>query len=182
MEWGSVAELFGAASSFLALLIAWQANKIAKSAQEAAVKAAEDARNFTTQRATAVMKRERRELAGQLQVWWVKKDDAWGFVLQNQGNSPCVFKDVSIRYSPGHFNDETVICTVPPGIYFLENKKSVQIENGKQKGSVLEPLVDLSTCKPISKSKDYTILAVEYTDSLNIRWRWTPETGLEEVS
>lgn len=127
----------------------------------------------------ADMQRERRELAGQLQVWWViyqedpKVEEKWGFMIQNKGLSTCVYRHVEIKHIANRYSGTTTIEVIPPGTYYVENST----ENRR----VLQVVVDPTKYSPVSISKSHVIQSLQYTDALGARWCWTPAEGLQQV-
>lgn len=190
------------ASAVLAIPAIWLAIRADRSAKESALKAEElDRQRLEMQREQderlrayeakrqamaeeqrqADMQRERRELAGQLQVWWVFGGEKtlsgeysdWGFIVQNRGISPCVYRSLLITHSSSWGTNTTRIEAVPPGTYFVRN-------NGDLLGT-LTTLTDPTEYTPVSSSKNYTIDELRYIDALGNHWRWTPLEGLQQV-
>lgn len=190
------------ASAALAVPAIWLAIRADRSAKDSARKAEEldrqrlkmqreqdeRLREYEAKRQTmaeeqrqADMQRERRELAGQLQVWWVfggkqtlsGEYTDWGFIVQNRGISPCVYRSLLIKHSSSRGSNTTRIEAVPPGTYFVRN-------NGDFLGT-LTTLADPTVYTPVSSSKNYTIDELQYIDALGNHWRWTPSEGLQLV-
>lgn len=132
--------------------------------------------------------RERRELAGSLQVWWVQPLDlpinTWGIIIQNQGLTPQFFRDVRIEIcyeqhgiSPIPQTLTRDIDFLPPGTHFhpvYECTPGLEDNHWKK----LINVNDLTHFQPITHSKNYRVLSFAFTDAVNQRWRWTPEQGL----
>lgn len=191
MEIGSLAEWAGAAASAVAIILAMKANRIASQANESVQKsenermlyqqqqdaklaqAEEERRRIDSQQLEATQRKERRELAGVLQAWWVKPRDfpkrKYGFILQNEGAHSGVFRDVVVKHSSKHGYGVMEIEVVPPGTYFQQNAQTL-----------LEPVEHLFGYDPVAHSEKFEIIEVAYTDSLGDRWIWTPE-GLREA-
>lgn len=124
--------------------------------------------------------RERRELAGQLQVWWVtyretpNSQEEWGFMVENKGLNTCVYRNVEIVHMANGHSNVTPIEVIPPGTYFVQNIMACR--------RVLQVVVDPTKYSPVSISKSHIIKSLQYTDALGTRWCWTPESGLQPAS
>lgn len=191
MEIGSLAEWAGAIASAMAIFLAMKANMIATQANESVQKsekarmeyqqkqdekivtAEEQRRILEAQKLEDHRRKERREQAGVLQVWWVKPADhphrLYGFILRNEGPGSNLFRDVTIRHISKQGEAKTTIKAVPPGTYFQQNTSTF-----------LEPVTELSEYQPVSHSDRFEITEVSYKDSLGDRWIWTP-SGLVEA-
>lgn len=120
--------------------------------------------------------RERRELAGQLQVWWVANQRAWGgeylttsLIIRNEGKSPCIFRNVSIGYSAKD-TDTLGIAEIPPGIYMCR-----YLDDSFDQ---LTALNHEETFDPLPESAGFSVNSLEYFDALGDHWIWTPDNGL----
>lgn len=182
MEIGTWAELIAAAGglaaagiSVLALRSALAANRTAESTRFEA-KAYADATNRREER------RQRAEVASQLQAWWVMwgPNDAhqYGVLVTNAGAGATVFRNVRIE-TCGNDNvrssrDDITFASLPPGSYLVpSNWRGAPRPWGELQSASAEVVYE-----PLVKALSHSVTRISFEDPTKTHWSWTPEDGL----
>lgn len=179
-NWGSIPEwiaaILGSGLSFVAVYLAWKANKTAEAANLRFDES--EQRNE---------ERERRSLAGSLQAWWVAEQPSkrWGVLVVNESGTPNMFQDVEIHVMHTLSRDRAPkadsfsIKVLPPGRMFVPFKGPV---SGGKNWELAKSIKKECTYEPIASSGRFLVLMIEFTDQLSNRWQWSPKEGLAKLS
>lgn len=179
-DWGTVPEwvaaILGTGLSFVAVFLAWKANKTSEAAN----------RRFDESERRA-QEREKRALAGSLQAWWVAEQPSkrWGVLVVNESGTPHLFQDVEIHVTHALSKDRVTrvdsftIKTLPPGRMFVSFKESVV---GGKNWELAKTVKSECVYEPIASSEKYLVRKIMFTDQLRNRWLWSDAEGLRKVT
>lgn len=196
---GNVAQIVAALASVAALLIAWQANQLAKwtrdesreqneKSHQLAEKAAEDSREFAHRSEERERLRDQREVASNMQAWWVCNKTAegkqWGIFLSTSGTVNSVFFEVELTVLDKGTTLTKTIAMLPPGQYFV--KSEIESESNRKEHVWLRnprPLEsgEMENCKPLLQAEKYAVEKIQFRDQLGQKWLWSRQVGLTSV-
>lgn len=182
-----ITQLITAISSFGAIFVAWQANKIAKVShlqiQEATRQAAQaqDRHNeLVLLHRQQVVDLESRRRVASVSAWWVicrtatedSPTDSWGILLSNQGPNAGMLYDISVQAVANQMaKQELKFEHLPPGQYFVESAGTGW--------NFPEPVHLRNHYDPVMKSHKHHITQISFADPLGDRWRWEPHNGVQ---
>ena len=185
-----ITQLITVISSFGAIFVAWQANKIARVShlqiQEATRQAAraQDRHNeLVLLHRQQVADLESRRRVASVSAWWVifrragedNSNDSWGIVISNQGPNAGMLYDVTVQATTGNATKPDLTFEhLPPGQYFSESSHSGW--------EFPEPVHPRHHYDPVMKSRKHQVVRMDFADPLGDRWQWTPQTGVQCVA
>ncbi|WP_042379058.1 hypothetical protein [Corynebacterium resistens] len=196
---GDIAQIVAAFASVAALLIALQANQLANKTRSESYEQqekshqlereiAEKNEKFSKQAADRERLRDQREIASNMQAWWVYRETEygkqWGIVLSTTGPVNSVFFDVRLTVLNKGEEQREKIAMVPPGQYFIP---SVFKES---KYSTGQPVLDkpklisaeeIEKYQPLLHAANYVVKQIEFRDQLGQQWLWTLKEGLTSL-
>ncbi|MBD8477957.1 hypothetical protein [Microbacterium sp. CFBP 8794] len=191
IEWGTLADwvaaiasALGAGLSIFALRHALAANRTAEQTRLDAKNASEASENRERTRDEIDRNKERRALAGSVAAWWAADREEtrrrYVVVVSNQSPTSAVFHDVDVQVTSRGGASHTIHMNIlPPGKFFVQQG----LDNGRPQWTRIPlPVRVDDVLDPFTVAGDRSVVQLEYTDGLGVRWRWAPGSGLCEVA
>ena len=179
-DWANVIVTFiSIIVSGIALLFAFNANKIAKESKEQSSTAEQRNEERWQEERAKMEEQERQRIANSLQAWWAAKHGSsegaqWGIVLCNEGEVSAVFYNLRITLVIKD-TTHTIDCkVVPPGRFFIACNLD------RQNTIFPEPIKSEYTYEPIMRSSKHEITAMSFQDRTGTTWDWTPGAGAKK--
>ncbi|WP_300613413.1 hypothetical protein [Corynebacterium sp.] len=124
-------------------------------------------------------RRKRQAVAG-VSSWWACKSEngsnKWGLVIVNEGPYAGPVTELNIDARSQFGMENFTLNFLPPGQYFVENKK-----NDRYTWGFPEIITPSASISPVTKSKKYAVESLRCRDPLNNSWCWTPTSGWQNA-
>lgn len=196
---GNIAQIVAAFASVPALLLALQANRLANTTRTESyeqrekshrleMEIAQKNEEFAEQAAFREMSRDQREIASNMQAWWVYRETEvgkeWGILISTTGAVNSVFFDVRLTVRNMGKVQTTKVAMLPPGRYFIpsvfddSSNFSAQPRLDDPKSISIE---DFENYQPLLKAAKYAVERIEFRDQLGQQWHWSLREGLTDA-
>lgn len=119
--------------------------------------------------------RDRRRIAEGVAAWWVIKDETkkWGVFISNAPSTPTIFHSLTIETRGNDYQNEILVKTLTPALFFAVSTK----EGWK----FPEKVDNTAGFSPVLNSLKHSIEALDFTDQLGTRWKWSKDTGVDRM-